>query len=129
MENLIFSQQQLVIFLLVATVIVAGVLIIVWQQVRIHRLHQAARPKYGFLGKPIYSFFLLALVAGGFWATYYAIQHPQGITVKADKNIELSIQTQVVSSTTETAKVKFILLPTVDGELWGGAGGGLFDVF
>jgi hypothetical protein len=102
--------------LLFIAIVVMGLMII--RQRR--QLNELQRPRYGFLGKPLYSFAAMLIIVGGFGVTFYSVFQNQGGTqVSADKNILVRIEYKQVSIIGNTGRYKFNFIPNVDNVDWG----------
>jgi hypothetical protein len=90
---------------------------------------QADRSRHGFLGKPLYAAVVFALFVGGFGLTYFASQNVQNVTVKADSEVEITIQVKILGASSTGTQVQFNVVPMVDGVEWAGVNGPEFDAF
>lgn len=120
----------MLIFLIIALVTVVGLFAaLIIQSKRVKDLQEAARPKYGFLGKPLMAMVLLAGMFGAILVTYNAVFAPtDSPIVNADKNLTIEIQTQVIVNIDREVIVEFSALPSVEGVLWGEQGD-KFDIY
>lgn len=110
-ENTIISAIILILLLTVLILIVALV-----QQNR--RYQEATTPKFGFLGKPLYTFFAFALFAGGIGFAWFVSN--QGGTIGdslAGDRITVQIDAAVINPSTRN--YQFRVTPTANGTLWG----------
>jgi hypothetical protein len=117
----LFTNPQYMVALLItgAILVVALVSFMVYQQLRINRLQEAARPRYGFLGKPLMSFMAFAFVAVGGGALFVLTSNtngPQGTS--ATNQLEVRIETEVVSKAEGLVTVKFNAVPVLNGRDW-----------
>lgn len=95
------------------------VVLLIHQQRTISKLEDRLKPKYGFLGKPLYSIFGVMVLVGGFAVTYYASGNIAPVQTLADKNLEVRMQFQIGQKTEGTTPVHFSLTPIVDSSEWG----------
>jgi hypothetical protein len=107
----------------------ALVAFIFFQNRKITRLEEAVRPKYGFLGKPLLSTLAIMLMVGGFGVTYFVSKNIPDYSVGDEYKVTLEIKTDEISRKDEIAKVKFQVVPTVNGYEWGANDINIFDVF
>lgn len=89
-----------------------------------------ARPKTGFLGKPLMQFAALTLVATGIiGAVYMSTQKEQlEVSIEAIKEIDVVMEYDVVSSTRTTSTIKFNAIPIVDSQEWAEDSNVQFDI-
>lgn len=115
-------MDSMLLLLIIALGIVAALLAaLIIQSKRVKDLQEAARPKYGFLGKPLMAMVLLAGMFGAILVTYNATFMPtDDPIVSADKNVTIEIQTEVIVNIDNEVVVEFKALPSVEGVLWGG---------
>lgn len=111
---------------LVLNVVLVGVLlaVITRQNKQIADLNEANRPKYGFLGKPLYSAMLMIVLVGGFGSTYFFSQSQDVSTSDTSDTLEL----QVTTSRQGSGELKLNVVPVVNGTPWGAASS-RFDAF
>ncbi len=109
-------------------VIIALVIIILKQRRQIEQIEEQSKPRFGFLGKPLYSALVVAIMVGGFAVTFYAQKQIKEFDVSAD--IKLTMQINFATSGTgESRNVEFTVVPIVDDVPWGKPGVGNFNVF
>jgi hypothetical protein len=125
----ITSAQSLSAILFILVILVGMIAIIVWQQMRIKKMRVSETPKYGFLGKPLYSVLALAVLAGGVGLTWYNLTHgTEQVTVQAGETVEVEIVYNC--NNTETGKQLLLnAVPNYKGADWGGQSTYSFDVF
>jgi len=119
---LIFAVGALTVFSLFL------ILTVTRQQRQLSQI-QTTRGRYGFLGKPLYAAVVFALFVGGFGLTYFASQNVQNVAVKADSEVEITIQVKILGTTAEGTQVQISMVPKVDGVEWAGDRGPEFDAF
>jgi hypothetical protein len=99
----ISSAQTLSAVLFILVLVVGMLGIIIWQQLRIKKMKGPEQPKYGFLGKPLYSVLAIAVLAGGVGLTWYNLSHgTEQVTVQADETVKVDVTYEVKE--TETGK-------------------------
>lgn len=94
--------------------------IVLRQRNHISLLEDELKPRYGFLGKPIYSLMVVALMLGGFGVTFLVKQNVTDNSVSEEKMLEIKVTADVISTQDNAVKVKFKAIPWVDGVEWGG---------
>lgn len=106
------------------------VVLLIHQQRTINHLEAKLRPKYGFLGKPLYSIFGVMVLIGGFAVSYYAGSNIAPVQTLADKNVQVIINTRLGSRENGLTSVTFGMIPVVDNGQWGTVEDEyVFDVF
>lgn len=121
--------SMLVIFSPVLLVIGFLFFLLIRQRRQINQLQEAAKPRYGFLGKPVYTFMALAIMAGAFGITVYQTQLSSNLEeVGATKEIKVSIVYKIEESTPSGYKVAINAIPFVGQQEWG-SGQDKFDVY
>jgi len=125
----ISSAQTLSAVLFILVLVVGMLGIIIWQQLRIKKMKGPEQPKYGFLGKPLYSVLALAVLVGGVGLTWYNLSHgTEQVTVQADESVKVDVTYEVKE--TETGKQLLLnVIPTYKGIAWGGQSAYKFDAF
>lgn len=112
------QQNMTIVSIVTISLIVLSVLvgIVVIQNRKIQDLQ---KPKFGFLGKPISAFLLIALVIGSIGLVYYSSNREVGFTdVAAGSELKASI---VVTEIDGPAGIyQFNVLPSIDAIEWGG---------
>lgn len=129
--NQLLSNSDIVIaaLLILAVVVVALLVALIVQSKRVKDLQEAAKPKYGFLGKPLMAMALLGGLFGAVLLTYNATLRPiDDPIVNADKTLVTTITTNTITQTTGEALVEFKAVPSVDSAEWG-VMGDKFDIY
>lgn len=118
MNDFLTNPQYLVSLLIVGAILVFSLIgFMVWQQLQIRKLQEAARPRYGFLGKPLMSFMAFAFVVGG--GALIALNGPTGPQgTSATNELEIRIETEVVAKAEGLVTVKFNAIPVLNGRDW-----------
>jgi len=113
----------LAIALIVVVVLLA--LVIINQSNKIKKM---SRPKYGFLGKPLYAFGLIAFTFGTFGLIFYSANKPVDVQqTSADRRIDITIKAFALGANTNNYSIS--ITPLIDGNLWGGNNNYKFDVY
>jgi hypothetical protein len=127
--KLFLTTSTAVFIITVILAVIGGLVIFLFLQNRqINRLKEAAKPKYGFLGKPLLPVLTAALLFGGFGVTFLAQQGP-GTSVNEEAKVELKVKTEVLEFTDTQAIVAFSVTPSVDGVEWGLKPGDTIDIY
>lgn len=129
MESLLANQNFLVPAIGGFTAMALLVIVVLVQQRRIHNLEEIARPKYGFLGKPLLSAVLALAMVGGLVVTYQATQNINNVVVSAGKNVEAKFVITSAPTLPNTYRVDFAVVPSVDGVEWGKEANDKFDIY
>jgi hypothetical protein len=108
-------------FVLLAGIILVGVIIfLAFLTFRQHRqIVELQRPKYGFLGKPIYSLVAVLFVIGIVGIVFRPSAPDNGIDVSQNYKIKLEIKQAVIDQDDTLARVRFTMIPLVNGLTWG----------
>jgi len=110
-------------------VILAGILALFLVIVSlIKRIRSLQTPRYGFLGKPLYTLSTIALTALVIYFVSYNFSKPGNFDVKASKTITAELITNRVSESQTESTIDFKLLPSINAKLWGEAGS-KFDIY
>ena len=88
----------------------------------IKKVRSLETPKYGFLGKPLYTLVSLALMGLTVYFVSYNFIQPNNFDIKAEKNVSVQFVINKVKETSLETTVDFKLLPTIDNVLWGPTG-------
>lgn len=130
LSNLGLNNTTLIAIAVVNLVLVLGLVFYVFKQNhRIAELEIAAKPKYGFLGKPLFSMFAMLLLVGGFGVTYFASQSFPDSSVSDGTKVDLELVIEPGALTTAGREVSFHVIPSIDGIRWGGAKVYKFDAY
>lgn len=124
------ENSTLIAIVFVNAVLFGGLIAyILYQGRKINRLEEAAKPKYGFLGKPIFSLVALFLMIGSFGVTYLVSRNVPDYSVGDEYKVELEIKATEIERDDGLVTAKFQVIPTVDGLEWGGSERNKFDAF
>lgn len=85
----------------------------------IYKIRSLEKPRYGFLGKPVYSLLAVMIMVGGLGFFSYSFTQQQDFQIQAAKTVDLDVQTKVVLSDTQQSVVEFKAIPFVDNIAWG----------
>jgi len=93
------------------------------------RIRRLETPKYGFLGKPLFTLVgMLVMVAGlGFFS--YSFTQQQNFQIQAEKVVTAQLAAKVIESGDTTSLVEISTVPHVDGLPWGGNVSNKFDIY
>ncbi len=109
--------------IMLTVVILLGVVVLMQKK----QIDDLRRPKFGFLGKPIFAMLLVAFSLGGFGLVYYTSNSSSSIgDTSADRKVELQIKSTYLG---QGYDYMLKLIPTVDGKAWGGNNSNMFDVY
>lgn len=128
-DNSVILVGAIAIFLLVVIVLLV---MVIKQRRQLQQMEAQNQQRTGFLGKPLASVAIVAMMAGGFGLTYFASQPAnmqEPIDISANQAIEFQIITDIEVINSRESNVEFKLVPLVDGVQWGGNNRNLFDVF
>jgi hypothetical protein len=109
------SGNALLISIFVGVVVILSLITVV---VILFRQNQyLKRPKFGFLGKPLYMIVLVVVTVSSIYFVNTRTTNPTDITA----NIEVAIDfnSQVISSNINTVSVKLSSLPKINNVAWG----------
>lgn len=124
-DNLISSQSTLIIVLVVNIALILGLLYYIVRQNRhIDQLEAAMKPKYGFLGKPLFSFFAVLMMVGGFAAIYAVSENISDVSVGGNDQVEIQIEVKPGKEVSGGREVSFKVIPSINGVEWGGESSG-----
>ena len=127
-EEVIATQQTASIAGILTVVLIVGVVLIGIIILQNRKIREMQKPKYGFLGKPLNAFILMAILLGGVGFVYYSTNNNQNnfVDVSADSELEASI---IVTQVDVANRIyKFNLVPAIDSKEWGGDNIYKFDV-
>lgn len=118
------SMAALFALVLIVMVVLVGVVLI-----QNRKIKEMQKPKYGFLGKPLNAFIVLAIMLGGIGLTYYTTLNRtnQFEDVSADSSVDATIVITQLDSVNQT--YQFNTIPTIDFSDWGGSSTYTFDVY
>lgn len=111
MENFISQNLPL---LVVATVTIVSLIVLVIYQA--NKIKEMARPRYGFLGKPLGVVLAFGLLAGGFGLITFVNQQPTEIRIS---NANFVLEMNVIATQLGRDQYRFNLIPVVDSVDWG----------
>lgn len=118
------TSTYITIIGLVLIVVVALLLVVVINQ---RKQIQSLKPKYGFLGKPLYVMILSFFSVGTLGLVYYSTNQPiQVEQTNANVEVVLSIN---VEPTENLREYKFRLTPILSGIAWGANDANKFNVY
>lgn len=114
------SQQYPAFVALFAIVLIVMVVLVGVVLIQNRRIREMQKPKFGFLGKPLNAFVVLAVMLGGLGFVYYntTTRTNEFTDVSADSSVELSIVITQVDRANRIYKLNAI--PIVDNIEWGG---------
>lgn len=95
----------------------------------LRRIRSLETPKYGFLGKPLYTLVLMLVMVGGLGFFGYSFTQQQDFQISAKKVITSQIGAEVVSEQASTVTVHFSATPYINGTAWGGNDTDSFDIY
>lgn len=87
------------------------------------KVDNLSRPKYGFLGKPLYQTALIVAVAIGFSASFLNLYiNPRRIdsSVSQGNNLGVDFSFEVLERSNESSLIRFDFVPTLGSKEWGG---------
>lgn len=121
--DILENVDPLLIAAVLSPVIIAmlGLLFVtVRQQRKINQLQEQLRPKYGFLGKPLYSVVALLVLVGGFGFTVIGNQNTPSVDdVSATNQIRATVDYEVIEVQGNSYLVRFNAIPYVNNQPWG----------
>jgi hypothetical protein len=130
LDALKLNTETLIVLGPVVAVMIIMIVYIVWQKRKIAKLEYSLTPKYGFLGKPLYSTLAAFVMMSAFGLTFLATQQSGNVQdVSATKKIEILLQYKVVGPQPGGYLVEFVVIPQVNSVPWGVNGQESFDVF
>lgn len=120
------SSNAFVIVVIAAIVmIVVLVAVIIWQN---NKIKEIQKPRFGFLGKPLYAVIAIFLTVGSFGVVYYGLNRPTQIQqTSANVNVVLTIKAFALNTVTNDYSISVI--PILDGIMWGGDSKNSFDAY
>jgi hypothetical protein len=86
------------------------------------------KPKYGFLGKSLYPIVTVALLVVGLVTTGLSMNEQKIFELKAQKQIEAEIYTNVLDDKGDSVYIDIKTTPFVDSKVWGNVGDE-FDIY
>lgn len=111
---------------IVAIVIIVLLIVVVVYQG--NKIKDLSRPKFGFLGKPLYAFFAIVVSIGGTGLLYYGLNQPTTITsTNAAEEITLSVRAEPTENDPHIYNFNFT--PIINGIAWGADPTNKFDVY
>lgn len=90
--------------------------------VRQRKLEKEAKPKYGFLGKALYSIMLVLFLGGAIVVGIMSINDKEVINIEAKKNLTADIISNVLIEEDRYVHVSLKTAPIVEGKTWGPIG-------
>jgi hypothetical protein len=93
------------------------------------RIRELERPKYGFLGKPVYTLAAILIMISGLGFFGYSFTQQQNFEIQAQKVVNAQIVTTVVTKGKDTSIVAFKATPFVDGSAYGNIDAYTFDIY
>lgn len=127
-EEVLATQQTAAVAGILTLVLIVGVVLVGIIILQNRKIREMQKPKYGFLGKPLNAFILMAILFGGVGFVYYTTNNSQNnfVDVSADSELEASI---IVTQVDVANRVyKFNVVPAIDSKEWGGNNIYKFDV-
>lgn len=127
-EEVLATQQTAAVAGILTLVLIVGVVLVGIIILQNKKIREMQKPKYGFLGKPLNAFILMAILFGGVGFVYYTTNNSQNnfVDVSADSELEASI---IVTQVEVANRVyKFNVVPAIDSKEWGGNNIYKFDV-
>lgn len=127
-QEVVATQQATSIAAVLTIVLIVGAVLIGIIVMQNRRIKEMQKPKYGFLGKPLNAFILLAIMLGGIGFVYYATNNTstEFVDVSADSELDATIVVTQVDSVNRV--YQFNVIPSIDGNEWGGNSIYEFDV-
>jgi hypothetical protein len=117
-EILTFVQENSVISVIILILLLTVLILVVALIQQNKRYQQAIAPKFGFMGKPLYSFLAFALFAGGIsFALFVSNQDGTIGDSLAGNRITVEIDAAVINPSTRS--YQFRVTPTASGTEWG----------
>jgi hypothetical protein len=127
-DEVVATQQAVSTAGILTLVLIIGVVLIGIIILQNRKIREMQKPKYGFLGKPLNAFILMAILLGGVGFVYYSTNSNENdfVDVSADSELEASI---IVTQVDVANRIyKFNLVPAIDSKEWGGNNIYKFDV-
>lgn len=123
MDDIVTQIQSYIVENTLSSIIIAvllGVIVaLIIFSMRLNKKYQnAITPKYGFLGKPLYSMFAFALVSGGLVFAMYT-SNRDATPDDALAGIEFRVEIQSFELNAENKEYALNILPYANNELWG----------
>jgi uncharacterized integral membrane protein len=118
MEEIItFVQQNTVVTLIIGILLVTVLILVVALINQNQKYKEAIAPKFGFMGKPLYSFLMFAVLAGGISFAFFATQDGTIDDALADLRVSVEIDASVINPSTKS--YQFRVTPSANGTVWG----------
>jgi len=118
-KNYSFTLNGITLTIIIGLFVLGLALIIVY----ISRLEKKAKyyekPKYGFLGKPIYPVVVVALLLGSIAVINLSLPQNKVVNIRAEKVVEANITGTIIGVSKEKQIIEFKLEPYVDNSVWG----------
>lgn len=102
----------LLILLVIVGLIILGLLAYVYKLTR--QVKEYERPKFGFLGKPIYPLVAVAALVGGAFFVNYNLPNQSIINIEASETVDIEISKQIVFKGSDKITVRFEATPYID---------------
>lgn len=95
------------------------------------KVDHLSKPKYGFLGKPLYQTALIVIIVLGFSASFLNFYiNPRRIdsSVSQGNNLGIDFNFEILERTEENVLARFHFVPTIGSKEWGGDSNRKFNV-
>ncbi len=124
MEDIVSTvvQPTMILAIVLPVGLVLSILIgmVILQRRKITQLQEAVRPKYGFLGKPLYSLMAIAILAGGFGFSVFTNQSNTDIVdTGATRAVKAIVYVETLEARGAEYLVSFKVTPVVNDKEWG----------
>jgi hypothetical protein len=94
------------------------------------RLKDKEKPKYGFLGKPLYQSIIIIALTGAIGFTSYQATFNQGPDFSAaEEEINVDFTTSVIRDNQNSELVRFEVVPIINDQEWGSNPNDTFDIY
>lgn len=85
----------------------------------IQKINENNKPRYGFLGKPLYQILALALIIGaGFGSVYIAYQDSDIQDTSANIELDTQLDIKVINQNTTNSDIRFEIIPIINESQW-----------
>lgn len=119
-QNFTFTLSgQILIFVILAVLLIFAILVTYIVRLQ-SKLKQSLTPRYGFLGKPAFPLFIVAILLTSIIVFNSNLPLQQQINIEAQKQLEVEISHRLIGAVSEgTNLVEFRAIPLVDKTIWG----------
>jgi hypothetical protein len=116
--SITINAPILIIVSIILSILIIGLIIYIISLYRKLKTYQT--PRYGFLGKSLYPVLLMIVMVGTIFGINSSFLKDTGIIdIKADKNLELEIKTNVIDEINGNYVINFVAIPTLNSNEWG----------